>query len=44
MSFSYKQIAHILEISSRTVETYLSRVKQRTGYVSYAELERMMHP
>ncbi|RUR02977.1 helix-turn-helix transcriptional regulator [Legionella septentrionalis] len=42
--FSYKQIAHILEISSRTVETYLSRVKQRTGYVSYAELERMMHP
>ncbi|KTD67545.1 hypothetical protein Lsan_0340 [Legionella santicrucis] len=41
--FAYKQIAHILEISPRTVETYLIRVKQRTGYTSYVELERIMH-
>ena len=38
--FSYKQIAQMLEISPRTVETYLLRAKQRTGYPSYSELER----
>ncbi|WED43279.1 LuxR C-terminal-related transcriptional regulator [Legionella cardiaca] len=41
--FSYKQIAGMLEISPRTVETYLIRVKQRTGYASFFELERMIH-
>jgi DNA-binding CsgD family transcriptional regulator len=41
--FSYKQIAQMLEISPRTVETYLSRVKQRTGYSSFSELERIIH-
>jgi DNA-binding CsgD family transcriptional regulator len=40
---SYKQIAQMLEISPRTVETYLIRAKQRTGYTSYSELERMIH-
>lgn len=40
---SYKQIAQMLEISPRTVETYLIRVKQRTNYTSYSELEWMMH-
>jgi len=42
--FSYKQIAQLLEISPRTVETYLIRVKQRTGYTSYSELERIIYP
>lgn len=42
--FSYKHIAQMLEISPRTVETYLSRVKQRTGYTSWPELERIIYP
>lgn len=41
--FSHKQIAHMLEISHRTVETYLIRAKQRTGYASYSGLERIMY-
>lgn len=41
--FSYKQIADILEISPRTVETYLIRLKRRTGYISYSQLERIIH-
>lgn len=40
---SYKQIAQMLEISPRTVETYLLRAKRRTGYTSWIELERMMY-
>lgn len=40
---SSKQIAHLLEISPRTVETYLIRAKQRTGYTSYAELEWVIY-
>lgn len=40
---SYKQAAQMLAISPRTVETYLIRVKQRTGYTSYSELERIIH-
>lgn len=36
---SYKHIAQALGISPRTVETYLVRIKQRTGYTSYSELE-----
>jgi DNA-binding CsgD family transcriptional regulator len=39
---SYKQIAQLLEVSPRTVETYLQRVRQRTGFVSLQELERML--
>lgn len=39
---SHKRIAQELEISSRTAETYLIRVRQRTGLASRAELERMM--
>lgn len=40
--FSYKQISQMLEISPRTVETYLLRIKQRTGYTTYFELERCL--
>jgi hypothetical protein len=40
---TYKQIAQLLEISPRTVETYIQRVKQRTGYTSWIEIERMMY-
>ena len=39
---SHKKMAQELEISSRTAETYLLRVKQRTGLSSRVELERMM--
>lgn len=39
---TYKSIGQMLEISPRTVETYLSRIKERTGFYTYAELERMM--
>lgn len=39
---SHKEIAKLLEISSRTVETYILRVKQRTGYSSRADIERML--
>ncbi len=39
---SYKKIAQALKISSRTAETYMIRVRQRTGLSSRAELERMM--
>lgn len=39
---SYKHIAHMLDISPRTVETYFLRIKQRTGYSSRIELERML--
>jgi DNA-binding CsgD family transcriptional regulator len=38
---SYKEIAQILEISPRTVETYLQRVKHRTGLNPHHELEFM---
>lgn len=39
---SYKKIAQILEISPRTVESYLLRIKQRTGYTQRLDLERMI--
>lgn len=39
---SHKKIAHLLNISTRTVETYVQRIRQRTGYNSRLELERMM--
>lgn len=40
-SASHKEIAQVLEISHRTVETYLQRIRQRTGS-SMAEIERMI--
>ncbi len=39
---SHKKIAQALEISSRTAETYLLRVKQRTGLATRSEIERML--
>ena len=39
---SLKEMARELEISSRTVETYLSRIKQRTGFASRTDFLRMM--
>lgn len=39
---TYKQIAKSLNVSPRTVETYMLRIKHRTGYSSHAEFERMM--
>lgn len=39
---SHKKMAQILKISSRTVETYIMRVRQRTGWSTRAEIERMM--
>lgn len=38
----YKKIAQELKISLRTVETYMIRVRQRTGLSTRAELKRMM--
>jgi DNA-binding CsgD family transcriptional regulator len=40
---THKQIAKIYEISPRTVETYLVRIKQRTGLSSLMEMERMLY-
>ncbi len=40
---SYKQIAQLMEVSPRTLETYVQRVKQRTGFTSWVEIERMMY-
>jgi DNA-binding CsgD family transcriptional regulator len=37
-----KEIAFSLELSTRTVETYLLRIKARTGFASRAALERML--
>ncbi len=39
---SYKEIARILHISPRTVETYIHRIKERTGYASHAELQTLI--
>ena len=39
---SYKEIGQYLTISPRTVETYLQRIKLRTGYASREELQRML--
>jgi DNA-binding CsgD family transcriptional regulator len=38
----YKKIAQELKISLWTVETYMIRVRQRTGLSTRAELKRMM--
>jgi DNA-binding CsgD family transcriptional regulator len=39
---SYKEIGQFLSISSRTVETYVQRVKLRTGFTSRDQLQRML--
>jgi|GEM_PF-1236151 len=39
---THKTIAQALEISSRTVETYILRIKQRTGFGSRVELAHML--
>lgn len=39
---SYKEAAQILNLSARTIETYLVRAKIRTGYSSRLEFERML--
>jgi len=39
---SHKQIASILNISPRTVETYIARIKQRSGLSSSKELENLI--
>lgn len=36
---AYKEIARHLRVSPRTIETYINRVKQRTGYHTRAELK-----
>lgn len=40
--FTKKQIAQMLNISMRTVETYIVRVKSRTGFLTCTEMEHMM--
>jgi DNA-binding CsgD family transcriptional regulator len=42
LGYSYKQIAQAINISPRTVETYLQRVRQRTGVESINKLEQML--
>lgn len=41
--FPYKRIAQMLNISVRTVETYLRRVKQRTDFSTQAEVEKLIN-
>lgn len=38
---TYKEIAQLLKISARTVETYLQRIKQRTGYATPLQLKQL---
>jgi DNA-binding CsgD family transcriptional regulator len=40
--YSHKKIAQLLNISTRTVETYLLRIKHRTGYDTQCDLNRLM--
>lgn len=39
---SYKEIAQCLGLSPRTVETYISRVRQRTGFKTGFEIDRAL--
>ena len=39
---SHKQAAKCLNFSYRTVDTYLMRIKQRTGFSSWTDLERIL--
>jgi DNA-binding CsgD family transcriptional regulator len=40
--FSHKVIAQTLNLSVRTVETYIQRVKQRTGFSSLKQVEKRL--
>lgn len=40
---THKQIAQMLELSPRTIDTYLLRVKQRTGFSSRMDTGRMLY-
>ncbi|HHT0594169.1 TPA: helix-turn-helix transcriptional regulator [Legionella anisa] len=40
---THKQIAQMLELSPRTIDTYMLRIKHRTGFSSRMEMERMMY-
>lgn len=40
--YAYKEVAQILKLSPRTVETYLNRMKQRTGCLSCHEIEQFL--
>jgi DNA-binding CsgD family transcriptional regulator len=42
MSYSYKQVAIALGISPRSVETYVNRIKVRTGFSSRKEIEQLL--
>lgn len=39
---SHKQVAKCLNVSFRTVETYLLRVKERTGFSAWRDIERLL--
>ena len=39
---SMKEVAKKMQVSPRTIETYLLRIKQRTGWQTRAELEKML--
>jgi DNA-binding CsgD family transcriptional regulator len=39
---SYKEIAKLTNLSPRTIETYINRVKQRTGFTSRFEIEQAL--
>ncbi|MFA5959980.1 MAG: LuxR C-terminal-related transcriptional regulator [Tatlockia sp.] len=39
---THKQAAQCLNLSWRTIETYLQRVKQRTGFSSWRDIERIL--
>ncbi|TAL64503.1 MAG: LuxR family transcriptional regulator [Legionella sp.] len=40
---SYKNTAKRLHLSPRTVETYIQRIKARTGFANLTELERLLY-
>ncbi len=40
--YSYKEAARTLDLSSRTVETYVQRIKHRTGFDTLRELEKAL--
>jgi transposase len=39
---SYKEIANVYQLSPRTVETYLNRIKARSGVSSKVKLQELM--
>lgn len=40
--YSYKETALFINLSPRTVETYIHRIKQRTGFLVLSEIERAL--